>query len=125
MSFKQDDPDLESSNATNAHVDSIIPDNEKSAGDMSNMSSSQNAKTGYVVEYDGPDDPLNPQNLPAWKKWLFAMILGVITLSTTFASSVFSTATQAAADEFGVSNEVMTLGTAFFILGACHDSSPW
>ncbi|KAL1968623.1 hypothetical protein VTN77DRAFT_1449 [Rasamsonia byssochlamydoides] len=69
------------------------------------------------IEYEGPDDPLDPQNLPMWKKWCYALSLGLITLTVTFASSIFSTATQAAADEFGVSNEVMTLGTALFIAG--------
>lgn len=78
---------------------------------------SKNSKDAFLVEYEGPDDPLDPQNIAVWKKWSYAVILGLITLSTTFASSVFSTATHNAAEEFGVSNQVMTLGTALFIAG--------
>ena len=74
-------------------------------------------ETNFLVEYTGVDDPLNPQNTPEWKKWMYAVILGLMTLSVTFASSVFSTATQVTAIEFGVSNETMTLGTALFIVG--------
>ncbi len=125
MSSDHDDLDLEASNATtHPNTDGAIPESEKSTSNKSNGSSPQDAKAEYLIEYDGPDDPLNPQNLPVWKKWTFAFILGLITLSTTFASSVFSTATQATAHEFGVSNEVMTLGTALFILGAYHHSYP-
>ena len=124
MTSERHDLDLEASDAPSPNTDGPVPESEKSIGNMSNTSSPQDAKAGYLVEYDGPDDPLDPQNLPVWKKWSFSFVLGVITLSTTFASSVFSTATQAAADEFGVSNEVMTLGTALFILGVYHHSSP-
>jgi hypothetical protein len=75
-------------------------------------------KDDYVVTYEGSDDPLNPQNLPASKKWLYAVILGLLAFSITFASTVFSTATKATAAEFGVSSEVTTLGTALFVLGS-------
>lgn len=76
----------------------------------------------FLVAYNGKDDPLDPQNIAMWKKWTYSLMLGLITLSVTFASSVFSTATEAAAQEFGVSNLVMTLGTALFIAGMliCH-----
>ena len=124
MSTEHDDLDLEADNGTNPSTDKALPGSEKSTGLISNKSSPQDTEAEYVVEYNGPDDPLNPQNLAVWKKWSFTFILGFITLSTTFASSVFSTATQATADEFGVSNEVMVLGTALFILGAYHHSSP-
>jgi len=40
-----------------------------------------------------------------------------MTFVITFASSVFSTATQPTAQEFGVSTEVMILGTSLFVLG--------
>lgn len=40
-----------------------------------------------------------------------------MTVSVTFASSVFSAATQDTAKIFGVSQEVMVLGTSLFVLG--------
>lgn len=80
----------------------------------------ENESDPFLVTYTGKDDPLDPQNIAMWKKWTYSLMLGFITLSVTFASSIFSTATEAAAREFGVSNLVMTLGTALFIAGMAH-----
>jgi DHA1 family multidrug resistance protein-like MFS transporter len=44
-------------------------------------------------------------------------MLGLMTVSVTFASSVFSTATVVTAKKFHVSEEVMVLGTSLFVLG--------
>ena len=121
--------ELESSNSSHnvtASADHDDVEAQKHNGTASESSPPQSekeeeardSKDEFLIEYEGPVDPLDPQNIPEWKKWSFAVILGLITLSTTFASSIFSTATQSAADEFGVSNEVMTLGTALFIAGA-------
>lgn len=70
-----------------------------------------------LIEWDGPDDPEDPMNFPRWRKWLITIVLGLVTFCITFASSVFSTATQATSQAFGVSNEVMVLGTSLFVLG--------
>lgn len=55
-------------------------------------------------------------NWPQWKKWMVTIVLGLMTFCITFASSVFSTATVPTAIEFGVSTEVMILGTSLFVL---------
>jgi MFS transporter, DHA1 family, multidrug resistance protein len=60
----------------------------------------------YVVEFDGPDDPMHAQNWPFSTKMFTAAILGYTTLTASFASSIFSVATRAVAAEFDVSNEV-------------------
>ncbi|KAI9742530.1 MAG: hypothetical protein M1818_003670 [Claussenomyces sp. TS43310] len=70
-----------------------------------------------LVVLDGPDDPLNPQNIPDKWKWIYAALLGALTFVVTFASSVFSTAIDKTAAEFHVSDEVMTLGTSLFVFG--------
>ncbi|KAJ5312978.1 hypothetical protein PENANT_c018G03255 [Penicillium antarcticum] len=70
-----------------------------------------------LIEWDGPDDPENPQNFSACRKWLITVVLGLMTVSVTFASSVFSTASVVTAEKFGVSQEVMVLGTSLFVLG--------
>lgn len=70
-----------------------------------------------LIVFDGPDDPDNPQNWPRQKKWQITVIMGLMTLCITFASSVFSTATRVTATQFHVSTEVMTLGTSLFVLG--------
>ncbi|MCJ1392627.1 Citrinin biosynthesis cluster MFS transporter mrr1 [Xylographa bjoerkii] len=71
----------------------------------------------YLVTWDGPDDPGNPMNWPLRKKILVTLAFSMTTFVITFSSSVFSTATQVTAIEFGVSEEVMTLGTSLFVLG--------
>lgn len=43
--------------------------------------------------------------------------MSAMTMWVTFASSVFSAATRTTANEFGVSSEVMTLGTSLVIFG--------
>ncbi|KAE9975932.1 hypothetical protein EG328_002918 [Venturia inaequalis] len=62
-------------------------------------------KDPNVVEWDGPDDPENPMNFPRWKKWMITVVMGLMTFCITFASSVFSTATEVTAAEFKVSPE--------------------
>ncbi|OAL53262.1 MFS general substrate transporter [Pyrenochaeta sp. DS3sAY3a] len=43
-----------------------------------------------IVDWDGPDDPANPQNWPASKKWGIIAALGAVTLITPLASSFFA-----------------------------------
>lgn len=74
-------------------------------------------KDPNLVELEGPDDPLDPQIIPTRKKWFYATLLGAMTLAVTFASSVFSTATNVTSQEFGVSVEVMTLATSLYVFG--------
>ena len=46
-----------------------------------------------------------------------AAILAYTTIVSAFTSSIFSTATQVVAQDFGVSNEVGLLGLSFYVLG--------
>ncbi|KAH8429433.1 MFS transporter [Aspergillus melleus] len=82
-------------------------------------------KDPNLVEFDGPDDPENPQNMPYWKKWVLTMTLSSMTMWITFASSVFSTATVVTAKEFNVSTEVMTLGTSLVVFGFALGPLMW
>lgn len=71
----------------------------------------------YIVEFDGPDDPLNPLNWSIRKRVFTTLLLSLTTFVVTFASSVFSSALRVVAVEFDVSNEVATLGTSLFVVG--------
>lgn len=71
----------------------------------------------YVVEFEGPDDPLHAQNWPMKKKIFTAIILGYTTLVSAFTSSIFSTATRTVAQQYHVSTEVGILGLSFYVLG--------
>ncbi|KAK3170969.1 hypothetical protein OEA41_003053 [Lepraria neglecta] len=83
------------------------------------------AKEDYVVEFDGPDDPLHPQNWTMRKKIFLAVILGYTTLTAAFASSIFSAATAAVAEQFGVSTEVGILGLSLYVLGFATGPLLW
>jgi hypothetical protein len=82
-------------------------------------------KDPNVVDWDGPDDPQNPMNWPPYRKWSIAVVMGLMTLVVTFASSVFSSATMVTAKQFGVSSEVMILGVALFVLGFAFGPIVW
>lgn len=73
-------------------------------------------KDPNLVDWNGPTDPDNPMNWPVSKKWTVTIAFAFMTFCVTFASSVFSTATQVTAELYGVSNVVMILGTSLFVL---------
>lgn len=83
------------------------------------------AREEYVVEFDGPDDPLHAQNWPLRKKILIGLMLGYTTLTAAFTSSIFSSATQVVAMEYNVGSEVGLLGTTFYVLGFAFGPTLW
>ena len=113
----------ESSSSANAQDPNIdleagIAQNEKSA---SNPLSCVDPAT-HIVSWDGPNDPENPMNFPRSKKWRITMVTAIMTFCVSFASSVFSTATEVTAVKWGVSLEVMILGVSLYVLGfACGE----
>jgi DHA1 family multidrug resistance protein-like MFS transporter len=79
----------------------------------------------YVVEFDGPDDPLHAMNWPLRKKIFTAAMLGFTTLTAAFGSSIFSAATGAIQEHFGVGSVVATLGTSLYVLGFATGPILW
>ncbi|KAL6231941.1 hypothetical protein BDW75DRAFT_29839 [Aspergillus navahoensis] len=110
---KGEDHDLESGN----HDTQQPSANEKP--------SEQESKDPNLIEWNGPNDPENPQNMPHWRKWVITMTLSSMTMWLTFASSVFSTATVVTAQQFGVSTEVMILATSLVVFGFAAGPLVW
>jgi DHA1 family multidrug resistance protein-like MFS transporter len=79
----------------------------------------------YVVEFNGYDDPLHAQNWALKKKLATAAMLGFTTLTSAFGSSIFSAATGAIMQHFGVGSVVATLGTSFYVLGFATGPILW
>jgi len=79
----------------------------------------------YVVEFDGPDDPLHAMNWPMTKKLRIATALGYVTLVAAFGSSIFSAATGSVARQFHVSSEVGILGISLYVLGFATGPILW
>lgn len=71
----------------------------------------------HLVEFDGPDDPYCPLNWPRKKKIVTTVLYGLTTGGSSWLSSVYAPAVGAVADEFGVANEVSTLGLTLFLFG--------
>lgn len=70
-----------------------------------------------IVTWTGPNDPENPQNWPLRTKLLRSSAALTVIFAIAFASSVFGAAAEITATEYGVSQEVMSLGVALFIAG--------
>ncbi|KAG7114435.1 Multidrug transporter TPO1_2 like protein [Verticillium longisporum] len=79
----------------------------------------------YVVEFDGPSDPLHAQNWPMKKKMITAVMLAYTTLTSAFGSSIFSAATAPISVQYNVSNEVGILGVSFYVLGFATGPTLW
>jgi len=99
--------------------DSIFHGEDEEAGppQQREKTKDKEEKDPNLIVFDGPEDPLNPQNWSPMKKYIQTLILGLATLVVTYASSVFSSASTVVAEQFNVGSVVGTLGTSLFVLG--------
>jgi hypothetical protein len=71
-----------------------------------------------IVDWDGPDDPENPLNWTAGRKWGLIACLGAVTLVTPLASSFFAPGVPSVMATFGESSNVIAaLVVSIYILG--------
>ena len=70
----------------------------------------------FVVDFL-PNDPLNPQNWPAFRKWFCVAIVAIATLGVSYCTSAYLSALPQLREHFDVSDQIITLGLSFFILG--------
>ncbi|CAD6588223.1 MAG: hypothetical protein CYPHOPRED_004316 [Cyphobasidiales sp. Tagirdzhanova-0007] len=70
-----------------------------------------------IITFDSRDDPANPKNWPYSRKVFVTGLYGMTTMSSTFASSVFSPALPYIAKQYGISSEASVLGISLFVLG--------
>lgn len=73
----------------------------------------------YVVEFDGHDDALHPQNWPVKRKLFIFGIFVFMSLAITMASSLFGAGSAEIQEQFEVGAEVTTLGVSFFVFAYC------
>ncbi|KAG0652924.1 Citrinin biosynthesis cluster MFS transporter mrr1, partial [Hyphodiscus hymeniophilus] len=95
-----------------------ISDEEKGAVPSPTLEESLAEQSGEsnLVAWTLPYDAENPLQWSYRKRWAITGAMGGMTVVVSFASSVFSSATVATAEEFHVSTEVTTLGTSLYIL---------
>ncbi|PSR92316.1 putative MFS multidrug transporter [Coniella lustricola] len=70
----------------------------------------------YIVKWLD-DDPVNPMNYPASRKWFITMLVAFATLAVAFVSSAYSGGLSEILVEFGVVTIIGTLGISLFVLG--------
>lgn len=96
---------------------------ENNEVDQGSLDRRRTKEEDNVVGWDGPEDSENPQNWSHSRKYTVT-VLYTLNFTLTFASSVFITATVVTAELYGVSDEVMILGTSLFVLvSTLHDPS--
>ncbi|VDC00642.1 unnamed protein product [Peniophora sp. CBMAI 1063] len=69
------------------------------------------------VEWDGPDDPANPQNWGKPYRWAITLLCGLMTVNVTFASSAPAEYTLEIVEDLGASTELGYLITSIFLCG--------
>jgi multidrug resistance protein len=71
-----------------------------------------------IIDWDGPNDPENPQNWAASRKWGIIAALGAVTLITPLASSFFAPGVPQVLRTFNEhSNNIATFVVSVYILG--------
>jgi|SRR5690242_2975449 len=78
----------------------------------------EEARDPNVVDWDGPDDPANPLNWPAKKKWSIIAALGAVTFITPLASSFFAPGVPQVMRAFDEQSNLMaTFVVSVYLLG--------
>ncbi|OAL70365.1 hypothetical protein A7D00_5331 [Trichophyton violaceum] len=70
-----------------------------------------------IVDFDGPDDPYRPANWSFRKKCLITFLYGLATMGSTWASAVYAPGIKQICKEFGVNEEVGTVGISLLLFG--------
>ena len=68
-------------------------------------------------DWDGPEDPENPQNWPLWTKIYHTFIVGLMAFTVTFASSVYTPGIFDVSHRFHVSQVAALVPLTVYVLG--------
>ncbi|THH30533.1 hypothetical protein EUX98_g3669 [Antrodiella citrinella] len=70
-----------------------------------------------IVDWNGPDDPENPRNWRASRKWVATILVALYAFASPAASSMISPASDQFDEKFGVTQEVVSqIVTSVFVL---------
>ncbi|KAH7391923.1 major facilitator superfamily domain-containing protein [Pyrenochaeta sp. MPI-SDFR-AT-0127] len=101
-----------------SHAHSTHSDERTLSGELPIQEANVEEADPNIVDWDGPDDPANPQNWPAKKKWGIISALGAVTLITPLASSFFAPGVPQVLRAFHeTSNMMATFVVSVYILG--------
>ena len=74
-------------------------------------------KALIIVDYDGPDDPDNPYNWAIYKKVLFILEIGIMTISVYMGSSIYTPGVENMMADLNITRVKATLPLAMFVIG--------
>lgn len=108
-----DNPNRHSSTSSTSHGANETNDPEKAQPAATSQEHDPN-----LVDWDGPDDPMNPMNWSAKKKWSNIFILSTITLLVPLGSSFFAPGVPQVMREFGTTSQSLTtFVVSVYVLG--------
>jgi MFS transporter, DHA1 family, multidrug resistance protein len=84
---------------------------------MSAAASPPSEKMSDLVDWDGPDDPENPQNWTTRKKAFTTILICILTFSIYSGSAIYTTSIPGLMVHFGCSSTEATLGLSLFVIG--------
>ncbi|KAH8748568.1 major facilitator superfamily domain-containing protein, partial [Hyaloscypha sp. PMI_1271] len=74
--------------------------------------------TDNLVDWDGPDDPQNPRNWPAWKRMTQVVLASSFLLTANLAATMFAPGAAALAKEFYITSSTITsLTVSIYLAG--------
>lgn len=79
----------------------------------------------YMVEFDGPDDPLFPINWKLSKKIYICGAVALSALAVTMGSALFAEGVDQLMEEFHIGETPATLGTSLFVMGFAFGPVVW
>ncbi|KAJ7606551.1 MFS polyamine transporter [Mycena polygramma] len=93
------------------------PSPSQTVGSIAEPENEKKDASEIIVDWDGPDDPLNPKNWSQKKKWAATLVVSAFTLISPVSSSMIAPASSQVAERFGISSDVVIgLITSIFIL---------
>ncbi|RSL61590.1 hypothetical protein CEP54_006163 [Fusarium duplospermum] len=117
--------DIEEQLAGAATPAPVLNDDEKYEKDLEDGSTSVDfeelaPRDPNIVDWDGPDDPANPQNWSAKKKTITVVLVSSITFVTPLASSIFAPSIEQVMGEFHSTNQQLaSFIVSVYLLGYC------
>ncbi|KAJ7075803.1 MFS polyamine transporter [Mycena belliarum] len=99
---------------------SVKPEHQDSRSNTTTVAGldiEEKTPTEVIVDWDGPDDPLNPKNWSRKKKWAATLVVSSFTLISPVSSSMIAPASAQVARQFGITSDVVVaLITSIFVL---------
>jgi multidrug resistance protein len=106
-------------------VESRQQQRESSMHDGSSHDEKEADDNTVVVNWEGEDDPENPQNFGWWYKVYVTVFGAILVLNSTFSSSAPNGVSQSQIAYFGFSQEVNTLTISLWVAGYCLGPLVW